>query len=98
MNLATHVRIVLGEYNRRGVQFDEAWVYAMRSLPKGKNAIEKARLAEWKPILLWAKPHFRASFTHCDSDGSQQPDDQHDHDHEHEGVHEERDGVRLATL
>jgi hypothetical protein len=63
MNLAEHIRIVLTEYGRRGVPFDDAWVYAMRSLPKGKNDIERDQLVEWKIALRWAKPHFQANFT-----------------------------------
>lgn len=62
MNLAEHVTVVLAEYARRGYCFEDSWTYAMRSLPKGKNPIEKAHLADWKPVLRWAKPFYEASF------------------------------------
>jgi hypothetical protein len=99
MNLAMHVRIVLTEYNRRGYSFDEAWMLSMRSLPKGKNQIEKAALAEWKEVLRWAKPHFAECFAHLPaSDRAKQPDQQnHDH-HGNQEPQQDRDGVRLTAL
>lgn len=97
MNLAAHVRIVLYEYGRRGYSFDDAWVLAMRSLPKGKNDIEKMHLAEWKPILRWAKPHFRANFAQAPSSNViDQSEQQHDHNDYDQQVQEERHGALSA--
>lgn len=95
MNLAQHVRIVLTEYGRRGIPFDEAWMLAMRSLPKGKNDIEKAQLVEWKAALRWAKPHFGASFAHLALDPVGQSKN-HDHQHDHQDRHDEK--VHLTAL
>lgn len=62
MTPAAYVRVILSEHRRRGTPFEEAWLSALRSLPKGVGPEAKAQIKEWKVQIAWAKQDFRAAY------------------------------------
>lgn len=62
MTPAQHVRVVLAEHRRHGTSFEDAWVSALRSLPKGSSPSSQEQIKEWKAILRWAKEFYRAAY------------------------------------
>lgn len=61
MTPAEHTRIVLAEFRSIGTPFTQAWASAMRSLPR-----RQPEYREWKDVLAWARPAFRAYYEGCD--------------------------------
>jgi len=53
---------VLRECRIRGYEFDKAWEFGMRSLPRGRTDTQREYLSEWKDALRWAKANFRESY------------------------------------
>lgn len=53
---------MLAEHRKTGTAFEDAWVSALRSLPKGSNYSSQQQIKEWKAILRWAKPHYRSAY------------------------------------
>lgn len=53
---------MLAEHRNCGTAFEDAWVSALRSLPKGSNISSQQQIKEWKAALRWAKPHYRAAY------------------------------------
>lgn len=53
---AEHVRIVLAEYRKLGIEFRVAWASAMRTLPRNPD------VREWKRDLRWAKAAYQAAY------------------------------------
>ena len=62
MTAARYIGVILAEHKRRGTPFEEAWLSALRSLPKGVGEEAKEQLRDWKVAISWAKLNFRAAY------------------------------------
>lgn len=63
-----HVRVILAEYRRQGIEFEEAWQKALRSLPRGSDKSTRVYWQEWREILRWAEPWYEAAFKGWEQD------------------------------
>ena len=54
---AALVGVVLRESRQRGIEFDAAWMLAVRSLPRSQPDI-----LEWRAALAAVKPYWRAAY------------------------------------
>jgi len=60
-----HVGAVLTAAKRQGLDFDTAWTFALRTIPRGGGPVERAYVQAWRRELVWARESFRGSY-HAD--------------------------------